>query len=89
MKKRSPHIQTPNTKVRAKVMPRAEKIIRSWDANGWAYELAQRPTGVFVVYAVEIDGDGWRVESGDTVKAAMKAMRESDADVLNLLSVSE
>lgn len=87
--KRSPHLRSTTPKVRNPVLPREEKIIRAWEANGWAYELAQRPTGVFVVYAVEIDGDGWRVESGDTVKAALKAMAQSDADILPLLNVKE
>lgn len=70
-------------------IPRPEKPVRSWEASGWAYQLAQRPDGSYVVYAVESNGDGWRIGSGDTVRVAIASVRQSDADVLALCTVAE
>lgn len=86
MKTRVPHHPT-TTKRRAKNLPRSEKIVRTWEADGWAYELAQRPSGDYVTYAVEIDGDGWRITSGATVKATLATETEAEAEAL--LSVEE
>lgn len=77
MKKRTPHL------------PRREKLVRQWIANGWHYELTQRPSGSYAVYAMETDGDGWRIESGATVKAALAAIAQPDADVLALAAEAE
>ena len=86
MKTRSPYHPT-TSKRRAKNLPRSEKIVRAWEADGWAYELCQRPSGDYVTYAVEIDGDGWRVASGATVKATLATETEAEAEAL--LSVEE
>ena len=86
--KRTRNLQS-STKVRVKKMPRSEKIVREWDADGWAYCLCQRPSGLYVIYAAEEDGDGWRIESSHTIKGALAAVRQGDADILSLMSVAE
>jgi hypothetical protein len=86
MKTRIPH-HTTTAKRRAKNLPRSEKIIRSWEAEGWAYELAQHRSGDYILYGVEIDGDGWRIESAATIKATLATV--TPAEVEALLSVEE
>ncbi len=86
MKTRTPYHPTP-TKRRARNMPRREEIVRAWEEDGWAYQLCQRPSGDYVLYAVETDGDGWSIASGATVKAALATETEADAEAL--LSVGE
>jgi hypothetical protein len=76
-------------KVRARKLPRNDKLIREWEGNGWEYSLYQRPSGSYMLLAYEIDGDNWRIESGDTIKACLAAAQATDADVESLLLVPE
>jgi hypothetical protein len=86
---RTRNLQPATPKTRSRKMLRNDKIIRTWEQGGWAYEMSQRPDGSYVVAAVEIDGDGWRVESGDTPKGCLDRIRMLDTDVEKLLSVPE
>lgn len=86
MKRRAPSLTT-TPKRRARNVPRSEKIIRAWEADGWAYELAQRPTGDFALYAVDLASDEWRISSAPTIKGALATIAQQDAE--SLLSVAE
>jgi hypothetical protein len=68
-------------KKRNPTLPRSEKTIREWeDDTGWCYELCQRPNGTYVLYAS--DGDNWRIESADTIKACLAYVKQPDEEIL-------
>lgn len=70
------------------VTPRPEITVREWEANGWTYELCQRASGTYVVYAVETDGDDWAIESGPTPKACLEAVHLTHAEIDALLTMT-
>lgn len=76
-------------KVRSPALPQSEKSVRSWEADGWSYELCQRSNGNYTVYAVEDEGPGWAIESAPTVKACLAAVRQTPAEMDALLEVAE
>ena len=76
-------------KVRARKLPRTDRLVREWEADGWDYALYQKPSGDYKLLAYEIGGDDWRITSGATVKAALAAAKVSDADAEKLLLVEE
>jgi hypothetical protein len=76
-------------KVRARKLPRPDRLVREWAADGWEYSLYQKPSGSYMLLAYEIDGDNWRIESGDTIKATLAAAKATDAEVEKLLEVEE
>ena len=85
---RTCNLQT-GAKVRARKLPRKDKLIREWEADGWDHALYQKPSGSYMLLAYEIDGDNWKIESGDTIKACLAAARVTDAEVESLLLVAE
>lgn len=74
---------------RTPTLPRSPRLIRTWEVDGWSYRLEQTPAGSYLASAIEIDGDGWRVESADTIKACLAAVNQSDAEMEKLLDVPE
>ena len=76
-------------KIRNPKLPASEKTVRQWEAGGWAYELCQKSSGTYTVYAVEIDGEGWRVESNPTVKGCLAHVGQTTEDMEQLLEVAE
>ncbi len=72
-------------KKRTPTLPRSEKTIKEWedDSTGWCYELCQKPSGKYVIYAS--DGDDWRIESADTIKACLAAVRQESAEILAMV----
>ena len=71
MKKRNPNL----------THPRKPKLVREWsdEATGWDYALYQKPSGSYMLLAYEIDGDNWKIESGDTIKACLAAAKVTAA----------
>jgi hypothetical protein len=85
--KRTRNINTAR-KVRARKLPRNDKLIREWEADGWDYALYQKPSGDYKLLAYEIDGDDWRITSGQTIKATLAAAKVTD-EATELLLVAE
>jgi len=85
---RTRNLQT-GQKVRARKLPRPDRLVREWEADGWDYALYQKPSGSYVLLAYEIDGDDWKIESGDTIKACLAAAKATSAEVEALLLVPE
>lgn len=72
-------------KVRSRSLPRPERTVREWDTDdGWCYELCQRSDGKYVIYAS--NGDDWRIESADTIKACLAYVKQTDEEILALAS---
>ena len=76
-------------KVRVKKLPRSEKTVRKGETGPWSWELCQRPSGTYVLYAVETDGENWRIESADTIKGCFAALSVADAEIEELMSAAE
>lgn len=76
-------------KVRARKLPRPDRLVREWEDKGWDFAIYQKPSGNYMLLAYEIDGDNWRIESGDTIKACLSAAKATDAEVEALLLVPE
>ena len=70
-------------KKRSKTLPRQERTIREWEDKDWCFELCQKPSGDYIIYAAsETD---WRIESGATIKACLRAVKQSSADLLAMV----
>lgn len=76
-------------KVRSRNLPRKDRLVKRYDKNGWEVSIYQRPSGDFLVHAFEINGDRWKIESGPSIKAALEAIGQTDADMEKLLEVEE
>lgn len=72
-------------KVRIPTLNRPEKKVREWTDAGWYYELYQRSSGGYVIYAAAEDSDDWRVESAGTIKGCLEAIRQPSEELLALM----
>ena len=70
---------------RSPTTPKPDRIIRNWKDKGWKYQLLQRGSGDYLVLAISLTDDDWRMESGPTVKAALAAIH-ADADALLMMA---
>lgn len=85
-----PDVSQKGTNMKRKpTLPRPEKTVREWEADGWCYELCQRSNGTYVVYGADIHSDDWCVESASTIKAALAAVRQTPSEIDALLAVEE
>lgn len=80
MKTRSNTLQPSTSKRRAKRLPQKDKIIRTLERDGWAYEIYQRPSGAYLLCGVEIDGDDWRTEEHTTIRACLAQATPIETD---------